>query len=132
MRGRTATARGGRGDAATVVVEPRFRINAGVDFAFGPGKAELLEHVARTGSLTEAARAMEMSYMQAWKLVRSLDRAFAEPLVVSVRGGHTRGGAVLSPTGRAVLDAYRALEAAARPASAEAQSAFTKLFAGGR
>ena len=37
----------------------------------GPGKADLLTHVAETGSLSESARRMKMSYMKAWLLVQS-------------------------------------------------------------
>lgn len=118
-----------RRTAPGVTVEPRFRINAGRHFAFGPGKAELLEHIERTGSLAEAARVMEMSYMQAWKLVRSLDEAFAEPLVVSVRGGNSRGGAALSATGREVLALYRTLETTARTGADAAQRGIERLLA---
>lgn len=95
-------------------VEPRIRFNQGRSLAFGPGKADLLEHVDRTGSISEAARAMGMSYMRAWTLVKSLDRGFVEPLVVKTRGGSARGGATLSATGRRVLALYREMEAASQ------------------
>lgn len=95
-------------------VEPRIRINCGRRFAFGPGKADLLEQIKRTGSISEAAKAMEMSYMRAWTLVKSLDRGFAEPLVMKIRGGSARGGATLSKTGLQVLALYREMEKAGR------------------
>jgi molybdate transport system regulatory protein len=95
-------------------IDPRLRINCGRRLAFGPGKAELLEHIDRTGSIREAAKAMGMSYMRAWTLVKSLDRGFAEPLVNKSRGGSTRGGATLSKTGRRVLSLYREMETASR------------------
>ena len=98
-------------------IEPRFRINHGRKFAFGPGKAELLEFIDRTGSISEAARSMEMSYMRAWTLVKSLDRGFAEPLVLKSRGGSERGGATLSETGKQVLGIYREMEAASNVAT---------------
>jgi molybdate transport system regulatory protein len=97
-------------------IDPRLRINYGRRFAFGPGKAELLEHIERTGSISEAARAMGMSYMRAWTLVKSLDHGFAEPLVNKSRGGSTRGGATLSKTGRRVLSLYREMETASKAA----------------
>ncbi len=93
----------------SVVLIPRIRLAAGENFAFGPGKADLLEHVDRTGSIAEAARAMEMSYMRAWQLVKSLDESFAEPLVLKSRSGPDRGTR-LTPTGRKVLEMYRAME----------------------
>ncbi|WP_349293822.1 LysR family transcriptional regulator [Gemmobacter sp. 24YEA27] len=58
----------------------------------GPGKAELLEHIRETGSISAAGRAMGMSYKRAWMLVEELNAAFASPLVASARGG-SGGGA---------------------------------------
>lgn len=97
-------------------VEPRIRLNGGRRVAFGPGKADLLEQIERTGSISEAAKAMDMSYMRAWTLIKSLDRGFAEPLVEKTRGGSARGGAALSAAGRRVLALYREMEAASRKA----------------
>ena len=111
-----------------VVIEPRFRINAGRRFAFGPGKAELLGHIDRTGSISAAAKAMDMSYMRAWTLVKSLDRGFAEPLVLKTRGGSAKGGATLSDTGRKVLALYREMEKAGMAATREAGDKFSRLL----
>ena len=44
--------------------------------AMGPGKADLLERIARTGSISAAAREMDMSYRRAWQLVESMNTAF--------------------------------------------------------
>ena len=109
-------------------IDPRLRINYGRRLAFGPGKAELLEHIERTGSIREAARAMGMSYMRAWTLVKSLDRGFAEPLVNKSRGGSTRGGATLTKTGRHVLSLYREMEAASKVAVHAAGKKLNRLL----
>jgi molybdate transport system regulatory protein len=101
---------------ASFSIDPRLRINYGRRLAFGPGKAELLEHIDRTGSISEAAKAMDMSYMRAWTLVKSVDRGFTEPLVKKSRGGNTRGGATLSKTGHRVLSLYREMETASKTA----------------
>jgi molybdate transport system regulatory protein len=95
---------------AKFVIEPRFRITCGRRFAFGPGKAALLEHIAKTGSIGEAAKAMNMSYMRAWTLLKSLNRGCAEPLVETLRGGRQHGGAKLTKTGVLVLQLYREIE----------------------
>ena len=58
-------------------LEPRLRFPDGSNAAFGPGKAELLEHIDRSGSISEAAKAMGMSYMRAWTIVKSLDRGMS-------------------------------------------------------
>lgn len=85
----------------------------------GPGKAELLERIRATGSISAAGRQMEMSYKRAWMLVETMNAAFREPLVAGVRGGSGGGGARLTGAGEEVLRLYRAVEdqalAAARP-----------------
>ncbi len=100
--------------ARSLTIVPSIRLYHGRIFAFGPGKAALLEHIGRTGSISEAAKAMEMSYMKAWKLVKGMERGFAEPLVRKTRGGSARGGATISPTGRKVLTLYREMESASQ------------------
>lgn len=116
--------------ASAPSVEPRIRINHGRAVAFGPGKAELLELIASTGSISEAARLMEMSYMRAWKLVQSLEKGFAEPLVLKSRGGRAKGGAQLSPTGEEVLRIYREMERACADAVAPAAGRLRALLGG--
>lgn len=83
---------------------------------FGPGKAELLDRIARTGSIAAAGREMGMSYRRAWTLVETLNAMFNAPLVVSSRGGKGVGGAVLSSTGVEVLGLYREFETLAATA----------------
>jgi len=91
-------------------LRPRFRITCGTKIAFGPGKADLLEKVAQTGSIGAAAARMGMSYVRAWSLIQEMNKCFKQPMIESVRGGHERGGAALTPTGRRVLTLYRQLE----------------------
>jgi molybdate transport system regulatory protein len=94
-----------------VGLHPRFRVMAGSTIALGPGKAELLRHLEQTGSLNQAAASMGMSYMRAWNLVRTMNRSFVSPLVVSARGGRSGGGAKLTPLGKKVLQLYAEMEA---------------------
>ena len=83
----------------------------------GPGKAELLERIATTGSIAAAGREMGMSYKRAWMLIDTLNAMFRDPVVVSSRGGPGGGGAVLTDTGHAALAEYRRIEAAAATAT---------------
>lgn len=76
----------------------------------GPGRADLLEGIGRTGSIAAAGKAMGMSYKRAWGLVQALNDGFGAALVVSSRGGAGQGGANLTPLGQQVLDHYRAME----------------------
>jgi len=87
------------------------------DVAMGPGKADLLEAIGRAGSISAAARTMEMSYRRAWMLVEVMNRSFREPLVRSAVGGTHGGGAQLTEAGTRVLTKFRAMEAAAMVAA---------------
>jgi molybdate transport system regulatory protein len=80
--------------------------------AIGPGKADLLEAIAASGSISAAARQMRMSYRRAWILVDTMNTCFASPLVVTEKGGADGGGATLTTLGKRVLRRYRALAAA--------------------
>lgn len=92
-------------------IRPRLRIVAGKNIAFGPGKADLLEALEKTGSITRAADKLGMSYMRAWTLIRTMNRCFCEPLVDAVRGGmRGGGGARLTQTGQQVLELYRQMD----------------------
>jgi molybdate transport system regulatory protein len=95
--------------------EPRLRIRIifGEDEMIGPGKADLLEGIARCGSIAAAGREMGMSYKRAWELIGTLNAMFKEPLVESTRGGPGGGGAVLTDLGHEVLAQFRAFEAEA-------------------
>lgn len=97
---------------------PRLRFKRGSALILGPGRIDLMEAVAETGSISAGARAMGMSYRRAWLLIDEVNAAFARPLVESVAGGRRGGGARLTETGRAVVAAYRRMFAAADKAMA--------------
>ncbi|MFN7987909.1 MAG: LysR family transcriptional regulator [Thermoanaerobaculia bacterium] len=109
---------GSGGAAPPARLKPRLRVVRGAEVLLGPGMAQLLEAIRASGSLRVAADELEMSYMHAWGLVRSMNRGFREPLVLLSRGGAARGGARLSATGERVLALYREMEAEAVRATA--------------
>jgi len=79
----------------------------------GPGKADLLEAIHTTGSISAAGRHMGMSYKRAWDLMDTMNHRFKEPLVVTATGGTRGGGAQVTPFGLEVLRRYRDMEARA-------------------
>jgi molybdate transport system regulatory protein len=106
------------------------RVLCGEEVALGPGKADLLALVAETGSIRAAAERMGMSYMRAWTLIRTMNGCFREPLVVASRGGKSRGGAVVTETGKKALKLYRTLEARSVKACASTWSELCEILAG--
>jgi molybdate transport system regulatory protein len=97
----------------------RFRVQVKHAVAIGPGKADILEGIAETGSLAETGRRLGMSYQRVWSLVAAMNTDFVEPLVSKQRGGTAGGGAHLTATGEAVLRSYREIENAAQQAVAK-------------
>jgi len=106
----------------------RLRITRGDDIAVGPGKIDLLEAIASTGSITAAAKNQGMSYRRAWLLVDTMNRCFASAVVTAEAGGVRGGGTALTPLGAEVVRRYRNIEKAAARAAAADIRAFKKLL----
>lgn len=82
----------------------------GAERFMGIGRLELLEHIQRTGSINQAAKAMNMSYKRAWDLVHSMNTQAEQPLVTTQTGGSTGGGAVVTEEGKKYLMHYQGLQ----------------------
>lgn len=80
------------------------------EIAFGPGKADLLDAIQATGSISAAGKQLGMSYRRAWVLIDSINRCFQYPLVETAAGGSQGGGTRLTATGMDVLKRYRQLQ----------------------
>jgi molybdate transport system regulatory protein len=89
------------------------KIDFGTEVRLGPGKVRLLELIAETGSISEAARQMEMSYRRAWLLIDEVNGIFGKPVVETATGGAGGGGAKITPLGEAVIVAFRDIESGA-------------------
>ena len=107
--------------------EPRLRILVGQATALGPGKANLLEAINETGSISAAARQMGMSYRRAWNLVHSMNKDFVGTVIETNSGGKGGGGASLTQLGKEVVQRYREIETLAL-ASVETQVSEFSLF----
>ncbi len=122
-RKKTVSQSAAAGVAADAMVasprELRLRVYAGSVIAMGPGKADLLSAIQATGSISAAARELGMSYKRCWDLVSIMNEHFKAPLVISVKGGPSGGGAELSAFGAEVLKRYRTVEERAAKAIAK-------------
>jgi molybdate transport system regulatory protein len=110
-------------------VQFRLRIRNGDDIAVGPGKVELLEAIADTGSITAAAKSLDMSYRRAWLLVDTMNRCFRSRVVETEAGGTHGGGTQLTTLGKKLVRSYRLIEARAAKAGATEIAALTRLLA---
>lgn len=79
----------------------------GVEGTFlGHGRVVLLERIKAYGSISRAARSMEMSFKHAKDLLESMDRQAGCKLVVTARGGKSGGGATLTPAGEKAITIF--------------------------
>ena len=106
----------------------KLRVMVGDEIAIGPGKSDLLEAIAETGSISESARRLGMSYRRAWLLVDTMNRCFREPVVASATGGTGGGGAQVTAFGRRVLARYHAMLKSVDRALGPELSALTRLL----
>jgi len=98
------------------VLRFRMRISDGDRIAVGPGKIALLEAVGHTGSITAAAKSLDMSYRRAWLLIDELNRSLAQPAIDSAKGGLQGGGSSLTEVGQQLIALYRRIEKRAEAA----------------
>ena len=115
-------------EKADIALRPRIRIFRRGEIVMGPGKADLLTHVAETKSLSEAARRMKMSYRRAWLLVDTMNQCFNFPVVETLTGGKAGGGAAVTDFGREVLQRYREMEAKATASVSKELQNFSSLL----
>jgi molybdate transport system regulatory protein len=94
----------------------------------GPGKIAVLEAIRNTGSISEAARHLGMSYRRAWKLVDEINETLREPAVSTRQGGHHGvPWTVLTPAGEQVIELYHTIEEHTRTSARQEFRAIDKL-----
>jgi molybdate transport system regulatory protein len=84
-------------------------LESGGERFFGPGPVELLERIAETGSISNAAKAMGMSYKKAWELINHLNTQTNFPVVMPHAGGEKGGGSTLTPEALELIKYHRRL-----------------------
>lgn len=73
----------------------------------GYGRVVLLERIIEHGSITKAAKSMQMAYRHAWDLVDSMNRQAETPFVELATGGRGGGGARVTEAGMRAIKAFR-------------------------
>ena len=100
----------------------------GKEIALGPGKMQLLALLKETGSILKSAKRMDMSYMRAWTLIRTMNRCFRNPLVDAERGGSRGGGARLTALGEKVLKLYQTMQNESLAATRQTRARLLRLL----
>jgi molybdate transport system regulatory protein len=111
--------------------QPGFRMRIRVytgERMLGPGKMQLLEFINATGSLSEAAKEMGMSYMRAWNLVQDMNKDPKRPMIEMSRGGSGGGNATVTAFGKKVLALYIEMDRAAAKAAGASGRKLARLL----
>jgi molybdate transport system regulatory protein len=89
-------------------------IDTGMRSFLGDKRIRLLEAIDKTGSISQAAKAVPFSYKAAWDAVDDMNNVAPEPLVNRSPGGRNGGGTELTAFARRLIAFYRALEQASQ------------------
>ncbi|NOT18180.1 MAG: LysR family transcriptional regulator [Sulfuriferula sp.] len=76
----------------------------------GRGRVTLLKKIAETGSISQAAKSMKMSYKAAWDAVDAMGKTLGEPVVLASTGGRGGGGTQLTAKAHQVISAFDSME----------------------
>jgi len=87
------------------------RVDAREGNFLGDTRIRLLEAIERHGSISQAAKAVPLSYKAAWDAVDAMNNLSPRPVVERAAGGRNGGGTMLTDYGRRLIAFYRALEA---------------------
>jgi len=115
-------------DPTTPHIKVKAQVLVDGQIAIGPGKADLLDAVERTGSIAAAGRALGISYRRTRDMIDIANAHWGAPLVETAKGGTAHGGSRLSARGHEVLTAYRELESALDAASDEHAAVLLRLL----
>jgi molybdate transport system regulatory protein len=110
-------------------IQLSIRIDLETGERIGPGRIALLEAIRKTGSITAAAKSMQMSYRRAWRHVDELNKLLAKPVVTTSVGGARGGGSTtLTPVGERIIALYHSVEAHTRAAGRTEFQSLRKLI----
>ena len=102
--------------------------NAADEEFCGSGLLQLLEGIAAHGSIQQAARDMDLSYVKALKILNRLERELGETLLVRHKGGAARGHTELTPFARRFVRDFADLRRKVRRSADAVYREFQKQY----
>ena len=92
---------------------------------FGDGPLDILHRVERTGSLRQAAEEINMSYSQAWNLIKDLEKRLGFNLLRRKVGGKKGGGSEITEEARELMIKFKLFR---EEADQSLNSLYKKIF----
>lgn len=97
-------------DLEPLRIDGQLWFNRGEKGYLGGKRIELLEQIDATGSITRAAKAINLSYKAAWDAVDAMNNLSERPLVTRAAGGAKGGGTQLTQFGRELLHIWHRMQ----------------------
>jgi len=95
------------------------------ELVFGIGKATILSHIQKTGSINRAAKKLNMSYRHAWSYIKTAEKRIGRTLVICAKGGASGGNTKLTPYAKELLEKFFKLE---RQVKLSVDQLYKKIF----
>ena len=111
--------------AREIEVRSKVWVEVGGRPVLGPGRQELLRAVEEQGSISKAARLLNLAYRKAWGQIKAMEDRLGLPLVQKQTGGQGGGGARLTPEAKDLLSKYGRL---AQGLEGEVDEKFREIF----
>jgi molybdate transport system regulatory protein len=92
------------------LLQGKLAVETAMGAFLGDTRIKLLEAIDQHGSISQAAKAVPLSYKAAWDAIDAMNNLAPEPLVLRTTGGKHGGGTELTDYGRRLIGFYRALE----------------------
>ncbi len=87
-------------------IKSRIWIESEDNVLLGEGRVHLLKAINKTGSLSKAAKSLNISYKKAWQLLDSVNKSAKKPVTINSIGGKGGGGAALTEYGKSLVKAF--------------------------
>lgn len=87
-------------------IKSRIWIESENNVLLGEGRVHLLKAIRETGSLSKAAKSLNISYKKAWQLLDSVNKSAKKPVTINSIGGKGGGGAELTDYGKELVKAF--------------------------
>ncbi len=84
-------------------IKSRIWIESNNKVLLGEGRVNLLRAIGETGSLSKAAKSLDLSYKKAWQLLDSVNKSAKKPVTINSIGGKGGGGAELTEYGKSLI-----------------------------
>ncbi len=87
-------------------IKSRIWIECNNNVLLGEGRVLLLKAIEKTGSLSKAAKSINISYKKAWQLLDSVNKSAKKPVTINSIGGKNGGGAILTDYGKDLVKVF--------------------------